>query len=589
MLILRKTKIICTIGPACGEEEMLKKMMLAGMNVARLNFSHGTHESHQVYIDRIKKLRAELGLPVAILLDTKGPEIRTGRLKSAPAELTAGKEIVLTSEDIEGDAARVSFTYANLPGNLTRGNTLLIDDGLIELKVKEIRETEIVCDIIYGGALGNSKSINVPGVAIDMPYISEKDKGDLLFGIKNDVDFIALSFVRTPQDVKDVRRFLHSNGYYYIELISKIENTEGVKNIDEIINASDGIMVARGDMGVEIPFEELPHIQKMIITNCYSAGKKVITATQMLESMISHPRPTRAEITDIANAIYDGTSAIMLSGETSAGAYPLKSLETMGIIAEETEAHIDYKNYSKKIGSLEHLEINIANAISDATCRAAQDLGASAIVAVTLSGNSARMVSRFRPETQIIAVTPYEKTYMQLALAWGIIPLMNDFIENSQELAADVISKIVEKGYVKDGDIIVITGSTQLSAGATNMLQVQIVGDILLKGRGEGTDNVSGRVCVIKNEEKDLINFIPGDILAVAITTTNILHLMRQCSGIITEEGASGSGVVSAALAIDIPVISGAKNATQILKTGSKVRLDTTDGYVYNSDSEYSF
>jgi len=583
---LRKTKIVCTIGPACDSEDMLAKMMLAGMNVARLNFSHGTHEEHKVRVDRIKKLRKKLDLPVAILLDTKGPEIRTGILENGSAELISGNEIILTTEKITGNDKKVSVTYENLPRNLERGSTLMIDDGLIELKVREIQEdTEIICDIIYGGKLGNSKSINIPGIAIDMPYMSERDKKDILFGIENDFDFIALSFVRTPQDIKDARRFLNSHGSYNIELIAKIENTEGVKNIADIINISDGIMVARGDMAVEIPFEELPHLQKIIITECYSAGKKVITATDLLDSMIRNPRPTRAEITDVANAIYDGTSAIMLSGETAIGAYPLKSLETMSKIAEKTESYIDYKSYGEKIAPLKRLEANITNAISHATCRAAQDLGAAAIVAVTLSGNSARMISRFRPDTPIIAVTPSEKTYMKLALSWGITPMMNAYLENAQELFSDVAAKVVGKGLVKDGDIIVITGSTQRSSGVTNTLQVHLVGDILLKGKGTGTENVSGRVCVIKTEEKDLSGFISGDILAISRTTTDILHLMRQCSGIITEESESDSGVVSAAYALDIPVISNAKGATSILMTGTKIKIDIAKGYVYNSDT----
>jgi pyruvate kinase len=582
---LRKTKIVCTIGPACDSEEMLKKMMLSGMNVARLNFSHNTHEYHKEKIDRIKKIRKELDLPVAILLDTKGPEIRTGKLANDSVELAQGNEIVFTTDEITGDEKRVSVSYKNLPQNLSKGDALMIDDGLIELQVKKVAGTEIICEIITSGILKNFKSVNVPGVSLDMPYMSEKDKNDILFGIKNDVDYFALSFVRTPQDIKDVRRLLRSQGCYNIDLIAKIENLEGVKNIIDIINISDGIMVARGDMGVEIPFEELPHIQKTIITDCYSAGKKVITATQMLESMIQHPRPTRAEITDVANAIYDGTSAIMLSGETSIGAYPLRSLETMSKIAEKTEANIDYKNYAKKMAS-DYLELNIANAISDATCRAAQDLGASAIVVGTFSGNSARMISRFRPDTPIIAVTPDEKAYYKLALSWGITPLTNNFIENIQDLFNDIITKILNRGLVKDGDIIVMTGSTQQSTGVTNMLQVHIVGDILLQGIGGGIENVCGRVCVIKDEEKDLNKFISGDILAVARSTTDILRLMKQCSGIITEENESDSGVVAAAHALDIPVISNAKGATTILKTGSKIRIDINNGYVYNHNSD---
>ena len=469
---MRKTKIVCTIGPACESEAMTKNMILAGMNVARLNFSHNTHAYHKERIDTIKKLRRELNLPVAILLDTKGPEIRTGKLESGPQELLPGGQITLTTAQIAGNKNRVSVSYANLPGCLSAGNTVMVDDGLIELRVAKIDGGEILCDIVSGGVLRENKSVNAPGAALDMPFINEKDRQDILFGAENDVDFVALSFVRTPEDVREARALLDCCGKPDIELIAKIENTEGVKNIDEIIKVADGIMVARGDMAVEIPFEELPHLQKIIIKNCFSAGKKVITATHMLESMIHNSRPTRAEITDVANAIYDGTSAIMLSGETAIGAHPVRSLETMVKIAEKTESCIDYASYGDQIAPLKNLETNITNAISDATCRAAQDLGAAAIVAVTLSGKSARSISRFRPATPILAVTPVERTYMQLALSWGVTPMMNRFIANSQDLFDDVAKKVLEEGYVQKGDLIVITGSTKRSEGSTNALQV---------------------------------------------------------------------------------------------------------------------
>ena len=583
---MRKTKIICTIGPASESEEMLSQMMLAGMNVARLNFSHGTHEEHKIKIDRIKKLRAELDLPVAILLDTKGPEIRTGELENGAVKLVAGNEVVLTTEQVTGTDERISVSYKNLPRNLTKGNTVMLDDGLIELKVKDVAETEITCEIISGETLKNKKSLNVPGVAIDMPYMSEKDKGDFLFGIQNDIDLIALSFVRTAQDVKDAKWFLQSNGSYNIDIISKIENTEGVENIKDIISVSDGIMIARGDMGVEIPFEELPHIQKNIITNCCAVGKRVITATQMLESMQQHPRPTRAEITDVANAIYDGTSAIMLSGETAAGKYPLKSLETMSKIAEKTESHIEYRFFNRGTDRRRRDEVSITDAISEATCRAAQDLKASAIVVVTLSGQSARMISKCLPETPIIAVTPTEKTYYQLALTWGVTPLMNNYIENAQELFNNVINQIEKETFVKNGDIVVITGSTQRSTGATNTLQAHIVGNILLKGTGHGTNSVSGRVYVMKENETDFGSFISGDILVAPRTTNDVLQLMRRCAGVITEESESGSGIVSAGVALDIPVITDASGAATMLKTGVKIKIEAKTGNIFNSEGE---
>lgn len=580
---MRKTKIICTIGPACDSEDMLRQMILGGMNVARLNFSHGTHESHKIKIDRLKKLRKELNVPVAILLDTKGPEIRTTTLESDSVTLSAGDEFILTTEEVVGNEKKVSVTYKNLPANLSKGNTVLIDDGLIELIVSDVKNTDIICEIVTGGVLGNRKGINIPGVSIDMPYLSDADRNDIAFGIENDIDYIALSFVRSAKDIKEVQHILNMKGAYNIELIAKIENSEGIRNIDDIIACSQGVMVARGDMGVEIPFEELPHIQKKIITACYSAGKKVITATQMLESMIIHPRPTRAEITDVANAVYDGTSALMLSGETANGKYPLRSLETMSKIAEKTESEIDYRSYANQKNVLSNLEINITNAISHATCQTAHDLGAAAIVAITLRGASARMISRFRPETPIIAVTPYEKTYMQLALSWGITPILNNFIENTQELIGDAIERVTKTGLINTGDLIVITGSTQKSSGTTNTLQVHIIGDILLQGVGHGLDDVSERVTVIKDEEKDMASFLPGNILVVSRTTNEVLRLMRQCSGVITEESGNDSGIVAAGYALDIPIISDAKNATSILVTGSKVRIDAKRGYIYNS------
>ena len=496
---MRKTKIVCTIGPASESEETLRKMMLAGMNVARLNFSHGTHESHKIKIDMLKKLRRELDLPVAILLDTKGPEIRTGKLENGLVKLVTGDDVILTTESVLGTAERIPITYAYLPRNLKNGDTLLLDDGLIELKVKSVTAAEITCEIISGEVLKDNKSLNVPGVAIDMPYISETDKSDILFGLENDVDFIALSFVRSARDVKEVKRLAQSKGTYNVDLISKIENAEGVKNIAEIISVSDGIMIARGDMGVEIPFEELPHIQKDIIRRCCAAGKKVITATQMLESMINHPRPTRAEITDVANAIYDKTSALMLSGETASGAYPLKSLETMSKIAEKTESSINYVSYERR--STDMLDMSITNAISDATCKAAQALGAAAIVAVTLSGKSARMISRSRPMAPIIAFTPNKKTYYKLSMSWGVTPLLNEFVENTHELFKDVVSRIAERDLAKTGDIVIVTGSTRYSSGTTNTLQAHIVGNILLKGEGNGIECVKGRVYVIKNDD----------------------------------------------------------------------------------------
>jgi len=452
---MRRTKIVCTLGPATDNPEVLRKMMENGMNVARLNFSHGTHEEQQKRVDIFKKIRDELNLPVALLLDTKGPEIRIGNFIDHEVELKEGQTFVLTTREVEGTNEIVSVTYSELHNDVSRGNKILIDDGLIELVVQDIQDRDMICTVKNGGKISNHKGINVPGAAIKIPYLSEKDKEDILFGIKNDVDFIAASFVRTAYDVLEIRKVLEKNGGSDIQIIAKIENREGVNNIDEIIKVSDGIMVARGDMGVEIPLEELPIIQKLLIEKCYKAGKKVITATQMLDSMIRNPRPTRAETTDVANAIYDGTSAIMLSGETAVGKYPVESLITMSRIAERTESSIDYK----KRFSMEQFNVvpNVTNAISHATCTTAHDLGAAAIISVTKTGHTARMVSKFRPSCPIIATTVSKKVYRQLALSWGVYPMLSDLKETTDELFEEAVDRALESGIVKNGDLVVIT------------------------------------------------------------------------------------------------------------------------------------
>ncbi len=576
---MRKTKIVCTIGPACESEEMLREMILAGMNVARINFSHGSHEEHLVKINRIKKLRTELGRPVALLLDTKGPEIRTKKLENKTVSLVTGQDFVLTNKDIVGNDQKVSITFAALPEYVKAGTTILLDDGLIELSVKSVTASDIVCTVKNDGVLGENKGMNLPGTHINMPFLNDRDKNDILFGIANNFDFIALSFVRSAQDVLEARHFIERQGPSTIELIAKIENSQGVENIHSIINTSNGIMVARGDMGVEIPFEELPHIQKTIIRACFTSGKKVITATQMLESMIQKPRPTRAEITDVANAIYDGTSAIMLSGETASGKYPLDALKTMVKIAEKTESNINYNIQGNRYSQLSLIN-NITNAISHATCTTAQDLNAAAIVAVTRSGASARMISRFRPLTPIIAVTPTASTYHQLSLSWGVYPVMNEYQENALELFKDALDKVISNGYVKNGDLIVITGSSEQHVGTTNTLQVHVIGDIFLKGKGNGLGAVTGRICVFSDGEQDASRFVAGDILVVSKTTNEMLHLCRQAAGIITEEDSESCGIAAAGLALNIPVIYGATDATTMLRSGVILKLDSNTGFV---------
>ncbi len=428
---MRKTKIICTLGPKTDDMDTLRAMIHAGMNVARLNFSHGSFSEHQKRINMIKQLRQELGKPIALLLDTKGPEIRIGTFAGGATELSRGQSFTLTTEAVEGDNSRVSVSYHNLPHVLAPGDRVLMDDGLIELSVTECSDIDVTGIIKNGGRLSNNKSINLPGVHIDMPYMTERDRQDILFGVENDVDFIAASFVRTASDVQAVRRLLDEAGGKDIKIIAKLENAEGIENADAILAESGGIMIARGDMGVEVPLETLPSIQKQLIKKCYFAGKVAITATQMLESMIHHPRPTRAEVTDIANAIYDGTSAIMLSGESDAGGYPIESVATMAKIAEATEKSI---NYAGRFQRETVRNLTVTDAVSHAACTTAIDLSAAAIVVVTCSGHTARMMSKFRPSCPIIAAAVNRKSYYQLALSWGVLPLLNDMKSSTDEL-----------------------------------------------------------------------------------------------------------------------------------------------------------
>lgn len=471
---MRKTKIVCTLGPATDNYNTVKKLIKAGMNVARINMSHGNYVEHSARIKMVKDAREELNIPVAILIDTKGPEIRIRTFESGIAQLNEGDYFTLTTEDVEGNNARVSITYEKLPSKVKTGDSILINDGLIELVVDSVSKTEIICVVINGGELTNRKSINLPNTKIDMPYLSEIDTQDMLFGVEQDVDYFALSFVRCVDDVKLVKDLLHKNNATGIQLISKIENREGVNNIETILEECDGAMVARGDMGVEIPFEELPNIQKSIIKLCYKSGKKVITATQMLESMITNPRPTRAEISDVANAIYDGTSATMLSGETAIGKYSVEAVKTMSKIAEYAEKGINYK---KRFTNLNTEVKTITDAVSHSTCAAAYDLNAKAIIAVSQSGYTARKVSRFRPICVIIAATTSRKAYNQLALNWGVVPTMAVSQPNSDELFKHSVECALSTGLVKQGDLVVITGGVPVGiSGNSNTMRIEIIG-----------------------------------------------------------------------------------------------------------------
>lgn len=580
---MRKTKIICTIGPASDSEEMLRAMMLAGMDVARLNFSHGTYADHQVKIDRIKKLRDELGLHTALLLDTKGPEIRLGEIKNGPVTLSEGQTFTLYADNREGDAAGASVTYPDLYRDVKPGGTILIDDGLIELGIEAIRGTDIICTVLNGGPISTRKGVNVPGAYLSIPFMSDRDRADLAFGMKNDFDFVAASFTQNADNIRQIRHELEKLGCTDMRIIAKIENSAGVENCDEILNEADGIMVARGDMGVEMPMERIPGIQKKLIERCYLAGKPVITATQMLESMTKNPRPTRAEITDVANAIYDGTSAIMLSGETANGLYPLEAVKTMAKIAEHTESEIDYL---KRFAALSPKGFSsVTGAISHATCTTAHDLHAAAIITVTKSGHTARMLSSYRPDTPIIGCSPEPKTCRHMNMSWGVTPLLIEEKYNTDDLVGHAVDMAYSHKLVEYGDLVVITTGLPLGiSGTTNMLKVQIVGNVLISGTGIGKESVCGTLCVCTGENAAPQDFTDGDIIVVPSASEKIIHILRRARGIICERGGVDSYAAIVGQALGIPVIVGAHGATKILRSGTVVTLDAARGIVVVSD-----
>lgn len=578
---MRKTKIICTLGPACESEEVMRELVLAGMDIARMNFSHGSYEEHKKRIDTLKKIREETGRPVALLLDTKGPEIRTGKFKDGAVNLNAGDSFVLVNDDILGDEHQVSVSYKGLYQDVKKGDRILVDDGLIELEVVDIKGKDIHCIVLNGGRLGNTKGINVPGVEINLPSITQQDIEDIKFGIENDIDFIAASFVRKAEDVNEIKKVLDKYNGQDIKIISKIENRQGVKNIDEILLVSDGIMVARGDLGVEIPVEEVPVVQKMLIEKCYQSGKPVITATQMLDSMIRNPRPTRAEASDVANAIYDGSSAIMLSGETAAGKYPVETLKMMSKIAEKAESSMDY--WKRFVNKQHEMLPTITNAISHATCTTAMDLKASAIITVTKSGHTARMISRFRPACPIIATTTSPKVQRQLSLCWGAIPYLVNEATSIDEMFEMVVQKALEAGLVKYGDLTVITAGVPIGvSGTTNILKVQLVGKVLVKGTGVGTGVITGELCVAKTIEELKSRYSKGNILVVPYTTNEMIPMIKSASALIVEESGKDNHAATVGMALGIPVIVGAENATNILKSGCFVTVDADRGIVHN-------
>ena len=579
----RKTKIICTLGPAVDNEDVMRALIQEGMNVARFNFSHGPHDEQMGRLKMLRKLRTELGKPVAALLDTKGPEIRLGQFEKGKTELKTGRGFALTTDDITGTDDRVSITYKNLWNDVKPGDHILIDDGLVGLEVIEIRPVanpvnkainpmDIVCRVLNDGVISDKKGVNVPNVDLTMPFISEKDYGDICFAVDNDYDFIAASFVRTAEDVMEIRKILAEKGGEDIKIISKIENMQGVRNIDEIIRVSDGIMVARGDMGVEIPLEDVPVMQKMIIKKVCDAGKIVITATQMLDSMMKHPRPTRAEATDVANAIYDGTSAIMLSGETAAGMYPIEAVKTMVRIATRTEQDINYLQRFRQRRAM--CNPDVTSAISHATCTMAGDLSAAAIVTVTKSGRTARMISKYRPNCTIVGECLTEKVCRQLNLEWGVEPVLIAEEKNADMLFEKAVDVAEATGFVSKGDIVVLTGGVPLGvSGTTNLIKVQVAGHILLNGKGANGKRISGNLCVC-HEAGDIESFKDGDIIVAADTTNEMMSQMRRASGLIVENEDANCHAVIAGLSLDIPVLIAAKDAVQVLKSGAYGELD---------------
>ncbi len=583
--IMRKTKIVCTIGPASESLENTKKLISAGMNVARLNFSHGDYEEHGTRIKTIRQACQELGKTVAILLDTKGPEIRTGKLGVDVIELVQGEYITLSTEDFLGDKDRIPVTYKELPQDVSVGSTILIDDGLIGLTVVDIQGTEIKCQIVNDGPIKSKKGVNVPGVAISMPGITEKDANDIRFGIEMGVDFIAASFVRRASDVLEIRELLERHDARHIQIISKIENQQGVDNLDEILEVSDGLMVARGDLGVEIPAEEVPIVQKLMIEKCNRVGKPVITATQMLDSMQRNPRPTRAEASDVANAIFDGTDAIMLSGETAAGKYPMESVQTMSRIAERAESALHYREIFTKQANAQ--QKSVTEAISQAVANSALDLEAKAIVTSTESGYTARMVSKYRPKSPIVAVTPVEQVLRRLQLVWGVIPVKGVPAQTTDEMFDIAVKGAIDSGVVRLGDTIVITAGVPVGrSGTTNLIKIHNVGELLAKGQGIGSQSATGKVVTARTAEEAIRKMTPGAILVAPSTDKEYMPAFEKAAAVITEVGGITCHTAVVGLNLSIPVIVGVNDAFEHLKDGTEITIYAEHGVIYSGQAK---
>ena len=580
---MRKTKIICTLGPSTDKDGVLRELVANGMNVARFNFSHGSYEEHKGRLDMLKAVRAELNKPVAALLDTKGPEIRLKEFKNGVEMLEAGQTFTLTTREVEGTKEICSVTYKDLPHDVHEGGTIMLDDGLIMLRIEKVTDTDITCTVLNSGKIKTKKGVNVPGVHLSMPYLSQKDREDIIFGIQNGFDFIAASFVRTAQDVYDIRNLLNEYDSN-IRIIAKIENREGVNNIDSILSAADAVMVARGDLGVEIDFTELPGIQKNIIDRSFSFGKPIVTATQMLDSMMVNPRPTRAEISDVANAIYDGTSAIMLSGETAAGAYPVEALKTMSAIAERTENEPHYRD--ERFKDAAHGQISVSDATAHAACLTARDVNAAAIVTVSESGNTARLLSKYRPTQPIIACVMNEQVQRQLSLSWGITSLLMGPAKSTDELIEMSTALAQKNGYLHNGELAVVTAGVPVGvSGTTNMIKIHMVGNCLSTGVGVGRENAdltsaSGKACVCRTLDEVRAKFKPGMVLVVPSTTNEMLEYVRDAAALVVEEAGLNSHAAIAGKALLKPTIVGALGACSHIRDGLDIAVDCAHGSV---------
>lgn len=584
--ILKKTKIVCTIGPASESPEVLEQLVRNGMNVARLNFSHGSHEEHLEKIKTIKRLRRKLNVPLGLMLDTKGPEIRIGRFEEKEYFLKPDDTFTITTRDVIGNKDIVSVSYEGLPNDVEKGSIISVDDGLIQLEVMEIKDgTDIVCRVQNNGVISNNKGVNLPGRVTNLPAITPKDVDDIKFGIENGIDMIAASFIRKKEDIYDIRKVLEDHGGEDILILSKIESQEGVDNIDEIIEASDGIMVARGDLGVEIRTELIPLVQKEVIRKCNKAAKPVITATQMLDSMQRNPRPTRAETTDVANAIIDGTDCVMLSGETAAGKYPVEAVKTMRDICITTELSDDFEEniYQIEIDR----KITTTNAISKSTCTIANQLDAKAIITCTSSGNTAKAVSKFRPKTNIIACTIDEKVARRLSVSWGVYPIIVEKAHETDELIERAIVGALKENYVQEGDLTVLTAGIPLGvSGTSNLIKVHVIGDIIANGTGVGNKSVSAKVVVGSTKEELEEKFEDGDIIVAKYTDKDINEFMERSSGVISENGGLTSHTAVVSIHFGIPAILGVKNVTNLLSDGDIVTIDPLGGIIYKGEAK---